>query len=377
MLRGSGLPHMKILHISSESSWRGGEQQLAYLLEELQQLGISLFIACQQNSAFEAYCKKKSLPYALLPFRNSVDIGSALQLKRLCEQEKIDLVHVHSSRGHSIAYLAHLFGTKLPLLLTRRVAFPISGNRLNLLRYNSSQLQKIICVSEAVKESTAPILQDKGRLAVVYDGIDLGRFADTSAFPSVHEELGLPATTPLIGTVAALTAEKDLTTFVRVAGKLKTILPHAHFVVIGDGPEKESLKALAQQLGVANAVHFLGRRNNVPQLLPQLNVFLFTSQMEGLGTSVLDAFACKIPVVATAAGGIPEMVLHEKTGLLTPVGDTDSLAKAVLRLTSDQELRQKLSNNAYALLLKKFTKDRMATETVRVYQKVFANTHAK
>ena len=361
---------MKILHLSSETSWRGGEQQIAYLIEELQRLGINCVVVCRPNSAFENYCRRKGLAYHALPLKNSLDLVSAWKLRRICRAEKIDLVHVHSSRGHAIMHLAQLLGTSTPFLLTRRVAFPIKNKGLNVLRYNSPQLRKIVCISRAVLESTAPVVKQKEKLAVVYDGIDLSRFAQHQPISSLHQELQLNPKVPLVGTVAALTDEKDLPTFIRAAKEISTALPQLHFVIVGDGPQLPVLQEQARNLQLEDRLHFMGRRNDVPLLLPQLSLFMFTSRMEGLGTSVLDAFACELPVVATAAGGIPEIVRNEETGLLAPVGDAASLATAAIRILSNPSLATQLTKKAQSLLLQTFTKENMAAETLKVYQEV-------
>jgi L-malate glycosyltransferase len=362
---------MKILHLSSESSWRGGEQQIAYLIEELLSRGIENVIVCKRGSAFEAHCRLQGWPCYPLPLRNSLDLGSALALRRICRAEGVDLVHVHSSRGQSIAHLGGLPGGMPPLLLTRRVAFPIANKGLNVLRYNSARLRKIICVSHAVKAATSPVIRNKEALTVIYSGIDLSRFEKiSSAESSLRHELGLPDNTSFIGTVAALTAEKDLSTFLRAARQISEKYPLMHFVVVGDGPDKVALQSLAAGLNLKEKVHFLGRRSNIPELIAQFSLFLFSSRQEGLGTSLLDAFACRVPVVSTAAGGIPEIVRHGETGLLAPIGDAEALATEALRLLGDQQLQQKLVRQAHVLLTSQFTKAHMAAQTFRTYQEV-------
>ncbi|MBW3544186.1 MAG: glycosyltransferase family 4 protein, partial [Bacteroidetes bacterium] len=356
---------MNVLHLSSETSWRGGEQQIAYLLEEQLHQGLQVFVLCRPGSATATYCHAHHIPFATVPLRNSLDLASAWQLKALCKREKIALVHVHSSRGHAIMQLAKWLGLLTPYVLTRRVAFTIKNKGINVLRYNSRQLRKIICISRAVLESTAPVVREKDKLQVVYDGIDLDRFrAAPAAVQSLQQELSLPPGTPLIGTVAALTTEKDLPSFIRAAAEIAGTIPDAHFVIAGDGPELAALQALSHSLQMEKQIHFLGRRNDIPQLLPQLKLFLFSSKMEGLGTSVLDAFACQVPVVATAAGGVPEIIHHQKTGLLVPVGNAQELAAGAIRLLKDTALSKEFTENAYQLLTAVFTKEHMAAATL-------------
>lgn len=365
---------MKVLHISSETGWRGGEQQIAYLLEELQLHGVENKVICRPGTAFEQYCKSSQTACYTLPLKNSLDVYSAWKIRKICRAEQATLVHVHSSRGHALMHLAQLMGSPTPYLLTRRVAFPIKSKGLNVLRYNSTRLRKIICISKAVLQSTAPVVENKEKLTVIYDGIDLKRFNTHLGGNNLRAELQLEAQTPLIGTVAALTSEKDLSTFIHAAKAISDSLAAAHFVIAGSGPELPALTALRNTLGLSEKLHFLGKRQDIPSLLPQLDLFMLSSRMEGLGTSILDAFACRVAVAATAAGGIPEVVQNQQTGLTAPVGDSEALATAALTILQNEGLRHCFIQQAHALLMKQFTKAHMSTETLRIYQEVL-KTH--
>ena len=140
--------------------------------------------------------------------------------------------------------------------------------------------------------------------------------------------------------------------------------------MIGDGPEKEKLQAYIQDEGLTDYVIMTGFLNNIHEVLPELDIFLMTSQTEGLGTSVLDAFAARVPVVATRAGGIPEMVIHEQTGLLAEIKNAQQLATHLKRLVEQPKFREALTNHAYQHLTTSFTKEKMAESTLRIYREV-------
>src|SRR5690606_28372567 len=122
----------------------------------------------------------------------------------------------------------------------------------------------------------------------------------------------------------------------------------AAFLAIGQGHLEEELKAYAQEQGVSDKIIFTGFRNDIPQIFPELDVLLFSSRTEGLGSTILDAFACGVPVVSTNAGGIPEIVTNEETGLLAPVGDATALANNVLRVLQDPDLAARLKKAGMA-----------------------------
>jgi glycosyltransferase involved in cell wall biosynthesis len=201
-------------------------------------------------------------------------------------------------------------------------------------------------VSEEIQRILQPDILDHSKLAVVHSGIDLSRFRQKPD-GRLRRELGINQETPLIGNVAAMADHKDPFTFLRVAAQLLQVRPNLRFVWIGgDGGLESEVRTLTQQLNLSEKILFTGFRSDLPFLLPELDVFLFTSKTEGLGTSVLDAFAAGVPVVAARAGGIPEMVQHERTGLLAPVGDVAEFSRQVLRLLDEPSLRTQIIQGA-------------------------------
>lgn len=367
---------MKVLHLSSEAAWRGGEQQIAYVVEALQQEGVEVMLACRKGSSFEEYCKKNAIAHQSIPFRNSLDVYSAWQLRQLCRRWQPDVLHAHSSKSHSLAWLAFLFGIEVPMILSRRVAFPIRQSRLNVRKYNHPQLRKVICIAEAVKRKVLPLLGDPSQAVVIPSGIDLSHYPPPLSGTPLRERYQLPANSFLVGTTAAFTNEKDYPTFLLAAEKVikSAGRQKVYFMAMGEGPERAAMQALAEQLGIGHRVVFTGFIPEVKNYLQELDLFLFTSTNEGLGTSLLDAFASGVPVVTTEAGGIPEIVQHEETGLLAPVGDASLLASHIQRLWRDTEFRHQLAQRALAFV-QGFDKDITAQKTLQIYKEVLQETN--
>lgn len=359
---------MRIIHLSAERTWRGGEQQIAYLIEELNLAGLEQLVVCRKNSAFETYCIKNNLPYKSIPFRNQFDISSSLTLKSICRDFNADLIHIHSSHAHAIAVWSYYLGNKTPLVLARKVDFKISSNFLSGIKYNCKAIRKIICVSEAIKKIIQQDIDRPEICEVVYDGIDLAKFDAKKNI--LREEFSISADTLLIGNTSAIADHKDYPTFIRVAEELRDKLK-AKFLIIGDGPLKAEMQDLVASKGLKEQVIFTGFRNDIPAILPELDIFLMTSKTEGLGSSILDAFACKVPVIATKAGGIPELVEHELTGLLANPGDHKMLSEYVFRLAHDEMLRNRLIGNAFEKV-KLFDKKITAQKTLAIYEAIFA-----
>lgn len=358
-----------ILHLSTPLSWRGGEQQLAYLMGELRERGVTQVLLAPKGSKMADYGRREGFP--LVEFKRSFSLNPLLAglIKRTCRERRIDLIHTHDSHAHTAAVLSASLGNRTPIVVSRRVDFPLKTSGLGLWKYRHRAVKRVLCVSGFIESLVRRELPSE-RVTTVHSGIDPRRFERTASAASLRQEFGLSPAATLIGTVAALAPHKDLFTFLRTAKILTDRGIEAHFFIIGkDDGEGDRLKALAQQLQLTDRLSFTGFRSDVPQILPQLDIFLFTSKTEGLGTSVLDAFAAGVPVVATAAGGIVESVLHEQTGLLAPIGDAEHLAGEVQRLLADPELRTHLPAGAKEHL-QQFTKSATAARTLAVYREV-------
>jgi L-malate glycosyltransferase len=172
-----------------------------------------------------------------------------------------------------------------------------------------------------------------------------------------------------------LSDHKDYPTFLKVAGYLTGKGINVKFFVIGTGDMKETIVKIIQQEHLEDHVIMTGFLNNLERVLPDLDIFLMSSKTEGLGTSILDAFASGVPVVATRAGGIPEMVIHEETGLLSPVSDYQDLGENIIRLTGDTGLRKRLIRNAREMVMENFTKEKTAARTLEVYREIIFADH--
>lgn len=357
---------MKVLHISTEKTWRGGEQQMAYLIEGAMAEGVDCSVLCRSGSSFEKFCRDQTIRHVSVPLSGIRLLTAARTLKKL--GEKVDLIHAHTGRAHSLAYIALLSGLKTPVVVSRRVDFKPGDSGFTRNKYRNPGIKKYVCVSNAIKRIMAEYLGDPSRCVTVYSGIDTNRFS-SSIQVNLQERFDLPRRKRIIGNTSALAEHKDYFTFLRTAKLLLSQRSGLHFLIMGDGPMREELRNYAVELAIEKHVTFTGFLDDIPAILPQIDLFLMTSKTEGLGTSVLDAFAAGIPVVATRAGGIPEMVIDEKTGLLADVGDYKMLTDQVLTVLEDHELRKLLVANARKKL-SGFTKEAMVSQTLRVYRDV-------
>ena len=185
----------------------------------------------------------------------------------------------------------------------------------------------------------------------------------------MHAEFWLPTHAPVIGNIGALVPHKGQRYFVDAAAIVVREVPDARFVILGEGELREALEHQVKHLHLERHVFLPGFRADVLALLKGVDVFVMSSETEGLGTSILDAMACGKPVVGTAAGGIPEVVEHNVTGFVVPVNDPKAMAGAIVALLRDSDQRARMGAAGLARVRERFTVERMVAETLAVYER--------
>lgn len=361
---------INILHVSTARTWRGGEQQLAYLIKAAKS-ACNCVVLCAQASPMHQFCIENQVESYIINPASWLHWASARVLSKVCARLKPDLIHCHDSHAHSLAvWAARLYRNKRPVVVHRRAGFSMHRGFFSVYKYNHPVVSAYIVVSDGVKEVLLKGLKTEKRIETIYSGIDLERFSrPENSRGMLKALLGFPPETVLIGNTAALTAEKDYHTFIEVAKCLHQRHPAWKFVIMGDGKLREVLQEKIQKSVLEDVVCMTGFREDIANLLPDLDVLLMPSKTEGLGTSILDAFVCGVAVVATRTGGIPELVEEGVTGLLADPGDAEKLARHTETLLTKPELRRQIVAKAQEKV-RQFDYHKMAAKTIKFYASV-------
>jgi glycosyltransferase involved in cell wall biosynthesis len=360
-----------IYHCDGEPGLRGGERQLLYLAAALRARGRRNVVCARAGGELEAEARKqgfetKALSLALIPRARSEGA----------------ILHAHTSHAAGTAAWASWAG--VPVVSHRRVDFPVTGLSAHL-KYGAAG--KVVCVSKAIAGIMKAAGTAAAKLAVIPDGlpvtaeeskwaaIEANRFSPPSpderaAFrKALAAEFNFPGEAMLIGNLAALVPHKDHDTLLAAALIVLLQRPKVKFLIAGRGPEEANLFESIKRMGLAGKVLLLGHRPDPVPLLKALDVYVQSSWGEGMGSVLIEAAACGIPIAATTAGGIPEVVESGETGLLVAPRNPEALAAALTRLIDDKELRGRLAAEGRKRV-SRFGLTRMANDMEKIYDAI-------
>lgn len=351
------LPPLNTLHVDLGEQWRGGQNQALLLMEGLRRRGHVAELVSARGSPLAERCRAAGIPvYAL----------SRLWQRRPGYQ----IVHCHDAHSLTAAWCARAH-KRAAVVAARRVAYPLSPSRLALARYRSAR--KIIAVSRFVADSVVASGIAADLVEVIYDGVEIPPAAPAGDRARARRRWNLPAeNAPVLGCVGYLLPEKNQALLVHAMPRVRERYPDCRLLLAGDGPCRAELERLAGELGVGGMVRFAGIVEDVAQVYAAMDVFVFPSLAEPLGSSLLVAMAYGLPAVAVAGGAVREIMLNEDNGLLVPDPDPAAFAAAVLRVLDDPGLAARVGESARQTVARQFSAERMVQDTLELYGRICA-----
>lgn len=334
-------------------AWRGGQQQLWLLARALEPLGWRSLII---TPAPDLAARWRDAGYEAL--------APSAARRRL---RRAEVIHVQDGRALGWALLARLGRHAPPLVASRRVAFPLRP----LAAAKWRRAQRVLAVSEFIRRDLLRAGLVPERVAVVLDAVDLESLPNAAAARrETRQALGMAPDELGLVCVSALTAEKGVGDLIAALPQLSDLRPR--LLLPGEGPLRGALRAEAERLGVAAQLIWAHGRCGIPEAVAAADIFVLPSRQEGLGSSILLARALERPVVATAVGGVPELVADGADGLLAPPADPAALAAAIRLAAADPNRRNVWVAAGAASLRARFTPATMAAATVAAYEAVLA-----
>jgi glycosyltransferase involved in cell wall biosynthesis len=365
----------KLMHVVLSMDAGGGAERLVYdlvrdrtfaaappvvcCLRELGTLGSSL-----RQEGYRVHCRPKG---------EGVDWSVVRWLAQVIRQEGVEVVHAHQYTPMFYAVPAALLaGGKKVIYTEHGRLYPDlpSWKRRLVNPLLSMGIDQIVSISEGTKTAMVKIDNFSAKkIEVIHNGVIFAQPCDGYHAESKRRSLGLNSSHRLIGTAARLEEIKNFPMMLRGFRRVLERLPDTRLLVAGRGSQETALKKYAQELGLEDKVHFLGLRDDLPEIYPLLEIFLLTSYSEGISVTLLEAMSHGIPTLATRVGGNPEVVLEGETGLLVAEGDDQELARKILELLTAQERARQMGALGRVRASSHFSFEKMVHDYLLVYQR--------
>lgn len=366
---------MHILHLVSSMNWGGLEYRAMEQVEWLNANGHRSSLGAHPESELYKRAVKKQIPILALPFRGSFSPVVISRLWNFIRQEKVDLVDCHDRRDNDAAALCRFL---CPVVRSHHMVKPMKDSFRHRMRWQTG-CDAVIATAEIIKKQLTDLsYKDADKIHVV------GEWADEPFFlPATDErqylrnEFDVTENTRLFAVIGMLRRDKGQDIFIETAKQYLEEDPNALFLIIGEATQSDTsgfkgeLIASIKKYDLTNRVIMCGYRSDIPRVTKALDALIICSTgTEAQSRTAPQAFASKVPLVASKVGGVPELVTHEETGLLVDIGDVNAYTQALHQLIEDQEFAQQLTQNAYTFSKQELTLKHRMLETLDVYSSV-------
>lgn len=367
---------MKVLHISGARSWGGNEQQLMYLIDELHKLEVEQVLFCYEKTPLEKVASQH--PIKIHPIRRVKPYSSEyrLELRKAIEKEKIELIHLHTSDSVTGFVITDLLKPiKIPTVFAKK-GVREKNSALSKFKYNYKNIDRIIVISEYVKEKFREVLKPRNqkKMVTVYNGIKPPLNPAPAAF-DLKQKLNLKEEVVLFGSIANHTRAKDLDTLIHAASILrKKGYSNFHLVQMGS-PSKLSadFEKKVRDLQLDSCFTFLGFVENAVSFMSQLDALVISSSREGGPSSLMEAFSRSTAVISTRVGVVEEVIEDGKNGFSVPTEDPEALAEKMEQMINNPSLAVEFGRRSYDKFLKSFTAEHLGKHTFEVYHELLEN----
>ena len=350
----------------------GAEKQLTLLATGLPREKFDVHVCALTRGGPLLEClEKHNTPVTVIGKSWKVDPAAYLRLRKHIRRLAPDIVHTWIFAANAYGRLAAFgAGVKRVVAGERCVDQWKKGYELTIDRYLARRTERIVTNSSGVRDFYAERGTPAAKFVVIPNGIR--PFSPPAETPrdELLTELGLPSNARLIGAINRLWPQKRIKDLIWAADLLKNVREDSHLLIVGDGPQRWRLERYRDQVEIADRVHFLGERDDVPRLLSHLDCLWLGSGYEGQSNAIMEAMSAGIPVVATDIPGNRDLVVHEQTGYLVPVGDRAGFGRWTNVLLDDRELAQRFGEAGRRRMTEEFSVQRMIDRHVDLYDEI-------
>ncbi len=359
---------LKILHTEWSDGMGGQEKRVLYECKGLLERGHSVTLVCRENSRIKEKAIELGIEVITLPLRKPYDIKSIIKLAKILKQRKIDIINTHSGIDSWIGAIAGKIAGVKAIVRTRHLELPLRRNIFNFIHYFFNLF--ISCGNNIRKFLIEKCGFPPEKVINIPTGVE-SKFFKIERDKELKKYFGLDQNQPIIINVGILRAMKNHELTIEAFYKVLKDFPMARLFIVGDGPRKNFLEKYVKKLKLENFVIFTGFQEDITPFLAMADVFVLSSRYaEGLPQAVLQAMAAGVPVVATSVGGVPEVLKHEITGLLSKSNEADELAENIIKIIKNPALGEKMAENAKKEIKEKYSLAAMLDKIESVYMEL-------
>ncbi len=360
----------RVLHTEWSDGFGGQEKRVLAELVGLADRGHHVSLACRENAKIRAEAEKYGIKIHILPFRRPYDIASIIKLAMLIKAERFDVVNTHSGIDSWIGGIAAKLSGVPALVRTRHLNIPLRRNLFNFIHYLPDIY--ITCGENMRQNLVKKCGFPENKVISIPTGVGEDFFY-VKRNPDAKLKYGLDRDSIVVTNVGILRSVKGHEITLKAVETVIKHFPNAKFLIVGNGPRRKALEDITNSLGIEQHVIFTGFVENIPEIYSFTDVVILSSWSEGLPQSLLQAMAAGVPVVATRVGGVPEVVKHEKTGILVEPGDHDALAKGVIKILENPGMASDFVKNAGELVKNEHSVSHMLDKIESLYTGLLKN----
>jgi len=368
---------MKVLFFISSKGCYGAENMVLNLASALDKMQVNVIVGAfwnlhNTNFDFIEKANKIGLKTKILKCRGQIDFRAVSELRKFFKEQGVTIVHSHGYKSNIYSYLAAInTGVKRVATCHNWVSKKMIMKVYEMLdKLVLSKFDGVVCVSNDVKKQLSGFSQLSEKIYLIENGIDVSRFSVEKDTKRKFSFFNIKEYEIIAGTVGRISPEKGHEYLIKAFKLVSEEMPDCKLMIVGDGVLRESLELLARSLEIEDKVIFTGKRDDVPELLNLMDIFVLPSLTEGMPMALLEAMAAKKTIISTDVGSIPKMIQNDFSGLLVKPGDTAGLASAIKSLIQNKPKALELGNSAFAKVSENFSSEVMAEKYFEIYRSI-------
>lgn len=366
---------IKILHLVLSMDTGGLENGVVNIINGLDETKFTSVLCCIKHGGDLISRINKDIKVIELNHYSGIEYQPLKELKRVISEESIDIVHTRNHKPFLFGFIAAKILSRTALVHSEHGKdYPFNIIKMFIQKMCTYFTNEVVALTRDIKSNMVRHVGIRSeKIQVIINGVDTVKFSPSVKKPELIREFGIMEGDIVVGAVGRMVAVKNYPELLLSARDVISVCPNIKFIIIGDGPELETIKGLTHHYGLTENVYLPGNRDDIDDVLRLLDVYVLTSTNEGLSNTLLEAMSTSLPVVVSRVGGNTEIVNSDLVGYTYLSGDNDELTNKILKLYKNKELRENIAASARNHVIENYSLDNMINNYSNLYENVYKN----